>query len=591
MDIEKTRLFDLLHNLKTMPLKDDALAAKENGVWRKYSTEEYINTVNYVSYAFLNLGIKPGDKIGLISNNRPEWNFIDYACQQTGAVTVPLYPTISDHDLKYVMEDAEIKYFFVSNEDLYHKVKRTNVPLKDIYTFTTGTDKTLKQLIEDGKANPLEKELEAIKATIKNTDLATLIYTSGTTGNPKGVMLSHKNFMSNVIGTQDLCPFQHDWRALSFLPLNHVLERVICYVYINKGISVYYAESLDTIGDNLKDVKPQLFVTVPRLLEKVYEKIVATGSNLKGIKRALFFWALNLGLRYEQHGANGWWYEFQLKIANTLVFKKWREALGNNIYGIVSGGAALQPRLARVFHAARIKVLEGYGLTETSPVIAVNNYYDENIKIGTVGPVLFNVQVKIAEDGEIYAKGDNVMMGYYKQPELTREVIDADGWLHTGDIGVIEDGKFLKITDRKKEIFKTSGGKYITPQLIENKLKESRFIEQAMVIGENQKFPAAFIVPAFPFLKEWCAKHDIAYTTNAEMVKNKDVYNRIMKEVEFSCKELAQYEKIKKIALLPSEWTIDKGELTPKLSLKRKVIMLANKDAFDEIYKIENLYT
>ncbi|MGZ3865772.1 MAG: AMP-dependent synthetase/ligase [Bacteroidia bacterium] len=591
MDITNYRLFDLLHNLKNMPLKDDALAAKENGTWRKYSTQEYIDTVNYICYAFLNLGIKPGDKIGLISNNRPEWNFIDFACQQTGAVTVPLYPTISDHDLKYVMEDAEIKYFFVSNEELYNKVKRTNVPLKDIYSFSTGTDKTLKQLIEDGKANPREKELETLKASIKNTDLATLIYTSGTTGNPKGVMLSHKNFMSNVVGTQDLCPFQHDWRALSFLPLNHVLERVITYVYINKGISVYYAESLETIGDNLKDVKPQLFVTVPRLLEKVYEKIVATGSNLTGIKRALFFWALNLGLQYEQYGANGWWYEFQLKIANAIIFKKWREALGGNIVGIVSGGAALQPRLARVFHAARIKVLEGYGLTETSPVIAVNNYYDENIKIGTVGPILFNVQVKIAEDGEIYAKGDNVMMGYYKQPELTKEVIDAEGWLHTGDIGVIEDGKFLKITDRKKEIFKTSGGKYITPQMIENKLKESRFIEQAMVVGENQKFPAAFVVPAFAFLKEWCAKHKIPYTTNAEMVKNKDVYNRIMKEVEIANADLAQYEKIKKIALLPTEWTIDKGELTPKLSLKRKVIMLANKDAFDELYKIENLYT
>ncbi|MGZ3903832.1 MAG: AMP-dependent synthetase/ligase [Bacteroidia bacterium] len=591
MDITNYRLFDLLHNLKNMPLKDDALAAKENGTWRKYSTQEYIDTVNYICYAFLNLGIKPGDKIGLISNNRPEWNFIDFACQQTGAVTVPLYPTISDHDLKYVMEDAEIKYFFVSNEELYNKVKRTNVPLKDIYSFSTGTDKTLKQLIEDGKANPREKELETLKASIKNTDLATLIYTSGTTGNPKGVMLSHKNFMSNVVGTQDLCPFQHDWRALSFLPLNHVLERVITYVYINKGISVYYAESLETIGDNLKDVKPQLFVTVPRLLEKVYEKIVATGSNLTGIKRALFFWALNLGLQYEQYGANGWWYEFQLKIANAIIFKKWREALGGNIVGLVSGGAALQPRLARVFHAARIKVLEGYGLTETSPVIAVNNYYDENIKIGTVGPILFNVQVKIAEDGEIYAKGDNVMMGYYKQPELTKEVIDAEGWLHTGDIGVIEDGKFLKITDRKKEIFKTSGGKYITPQMIENKLKESRFIEQAMVVGENQKFPAAFVVPAFAFLKEWCAKHKIPYTTNAEMVKNKDVYNRIMKEVEIANADLAQYEKIKKIALLPTEWTIDKGELTPKLSLKRKVIMLANKDAFDELYKIENLYT
>ncbi|HWY37123.1 MAG TPA: long-chain fatty acid--CoA ligase [Bacteroidia bacterium] len=580
------RLFDLLHHLKEMPLKEDALAAKENGAWRKYSTQKYIDSVNYLSYAFINLGLKAGDKIGLISNNRPEWNFVDYACLQTGVINVPLYPTISEHDLKFVIEDAEIKYFFVANEALYQKVKTAagNVAIKDIYTFC-NEQKNLKQLIAEGKNNPREKELEAIKASIKNTDLATIIYTSGTTGNPKGVMLSHKNFISNIIGVQDLCPFKNTWRTLSFLPLNHVLERVVCYLYTSRGFSVYYAENLETIGDNLKDVKPQMFVTVPRLLEKVYEKIVTTGSNLKGIKKVLFFWALNLGLRYEQHGANGWWYEFQLKIANKLIFSKWREALGGNIVGIVSGGAALQPRLARVFHAARIKVLEGYGLTESSPVIAVNNYYDENIKIGTVGPVIHNVQVKIAEDGEIYAKGDNIMLGYYKQPELTKEVIDADGWLHTGDIGVIEDGKFLRITDRKKEIFKTSGGKYITPQAIENKLKESRFIEQAMVIGENQKFPAAFIVPAFAFLKEWCAKHQITYTTNEEIIKNKAVLERIMKEVEKGNTELAQYEKIKKIALLPKEWTIDKGELTPKLSLKRKVIYTNNKSAYDEIYK------
>jgi long-chain acyl-CoA synthetase len=593
MGLENFRLFDLLHRLKEMPLKDDALAGKENGVWHKYSTQEYIDNVNYLSYAFIDMGIKPGDKIGLISNNRPEWNFVDYACLQTGAINVPLYPTISEHDLKFIIEDAEIKYFFVANEALYNKVKACtkDIVLKDIFTFSTGNTKTLKQLIELGKSDPQEKKLEEIKASIKNTDLATLIYTSGTTGNPKGVMLSHKNFISNVIGTQDLCPFQNTWRALSFLPLNHVLERMVAYLYTSIGLSVYYAESIETIGDNLKEIKPQMFITVPRLLEKVYEKIVATGSNLTGIKRKLFFWALNLGLRYELHGANGWWYEFQLKIANMLIFNKWREALGGNIVGIVSGGAALQPRLARVFHAARIKVLEGYGLTETAPVIAVNNYYDENIKFGTVGPIIHNVEVKIAEDGEIYARGANVMLGYFKQPEQTKEVIDSEGWLHTGDIGVIEDGRFLKITDRKKEIFKTSGGKYITPQAIENKLKESRFIEQAMVIGENQKFPAAFIVPAFAFLKEWCGKYQIPYTTNAEMVKNKSVIDRIMKEVEVANDELAQYEKIKKIALMPTEWTIDKGEMTPKLSLKRKIIYQNNKDAYDEIYKTDNLYT
>lgn len=585
--MENFRLFDLLHNLKSMPLKEDALASKENGVWHKYSTLEYIETVNYLSYAFIHLGIMPGDKIGLISNNRPEWNFVDYACLQTGAINTPLYPTVYDQDLIQIIAEADIKYFFVSGKELYQKVKTCSINsnIKEIFSFDQiDGAHSLKELINIGKNNPNENRLEELKSSIKPTDLATLIYTSGTTGTPKGVMLSHQNFISNVIGTKDLCPFEHSWRALSFLPLNHVYERMLSYLYIINGVSVYYAENLETIAANLKEVKPQIFVTVPRLLEKVYEKIVSTGSQLTGIKKMLFFWALNLGLRYEQHRANGWWYEFQLNIANKLIFSKWREALGGNIVAIVSGGSALQPRLARVFHSARIKVLEGYGLTETSPVIAVNNYADDKTKIGTVGPILNNVQVKIAADGEIFVKGPNVMLGYYKHPDLTKEVLDEDGWFQTGDIGVIEDGKFLKITDRKKEMFKTSGGKYITPQRIENKLKESRFIEQVMVIGENEKFPAVFIVPAFEFIKQWCAKRNIAYTTNADMINNTDVINRVWREVESANQELAQHEKIKKMKLLPKEWTIDNGELTPKLSLKRKVIMQANKKSYDEIY-------
>ena len=589
---ENYRLFDLLTHLKEIaPLKEDALAAKENGTWHKYSTQEYIDTVNYLSYAFIDLGIKAGDKIGLIANNRPEWNFVDHACLQTGSINVPLYPTISDNDLKFVVGDAQIQYFFVSNQEMYHKVKLAceGSTIKEIFTFSQVEGvRSIHDLISIGKSKPQENQLEKIKAGIKNTDLATLIYTSGTTGNPKGVMLSHRNFITNIIGTQDLCPFQKEWRALSFLPLNHVYERMLSYLYLSQGMSIYYAESMDTIGDNLKEVKPQIFVTVPRLLEKVYERIVATGTKLTGVKKALFFWALNLGLRYEQHRANGWWYEFQLSLANKLIFNKWREALGGNIVAIASGGSALQPRLARVFHAAKIKVLEGYGLTETSPVISVNTYHDEDIKIGTVGPIIKNVQVKIAEDGEICVKGPNVMLGYYNHPELTSEAIDAEGWFHTGDIGIIEDNKFLKITDRKKEIFKTSGGKYITPQFIENKLKESRFIEQAMVIGENEKFPAAFIVPAFAFLKEWCVKHNITYTTNIEMVKNQDIIHRIMKEVDVTNKVLAHYEQIKKIALLPADWTIERGEMTPKLSLKRKVIMAANKEAYSSIYNFDN---
>ena len=586
-NMENFRLFDFLSQLQQMPSKTDALAAKENGVWRKYSTQEYIETVNILSYAFIQIGIKSGDRIGLISNNRPEWNFIDYACLQTGSISTPLYPTISDNDLKHVIGDAGITYFFVANKEMYNKVKACseNSSIKEIYTFSKFEGiPCLEDLITLGKNNPHVEELEKIKAGIKNTDLATLIYTSGTTGNPKGVMLSHKNFVSNVYATKDLCPFQFEWRALSFLPLNHVYERMISYLYISRGMSVYYAESIETIGDNLKEVKPQVFVTVPRLLEKVYEKIVTTGSQLTGIKKILFYWALNLGLRYQQHGANGWWYEFQLRMANKIIFNKWREALGGNIVGIVSGGSALQTRLAKVFHAAKIKVLEGYGLTETSPVIAVNSYADENTKIGTVGPIISNVQVKFEEDGEICVKGPNVMLGYYNLPELTKESFDADGWFHTGDIGILEDGKFLKITDRKKEMFKTSGGKYITPQITENKLKESRFIEQAMVVGENEKFPSAFIVPSFAFLKTWCEKHSIAYTTNAEIITDERIKNRIMEEVEHTNNGLAQYEKIKKIELLPKEWSIESGEMTPKMSLKRKKIMLDNKAAYSQIY-------
>ncbi|MDI1355782.1 MAG: long-chain fatty acid--CoA ligase [bacterium] len=591
--MENYRLFDLLHHLKDYPLREDALAGKENGIWRKYSTQEYIDTVNYLSYAFLDLGVNAGDKIGILSGNRPEWNFVDYACLQTGTINTPLYPTLSDHDLKYVMAEAEIQYFFVATEEQYHKVKACSEghEVKEIFSFNPIKGvRSLRDLVAIGKNKPQGEKLEEIKAKIKPDDLATLIYTSGTTGHPKGVMLSHRNFISNVIGTRHLCPFECHWKALSFLPLNHVYERMLSYLYISHGVAVYYAESLETIAANLKEVKPQLFVTVPRLLEKVYEKIVSAGAQLNGVKKALFFWALNLGLRFEQHGANGWWYEAQLKLANKLIFSKWRDALGGNIVAIVSGGSALQPRLARVFISARIKILEGYGLTETSPVIAVNNFDDANIKIGTVGPVIDNVQVKLAEDGEIYVKGPSVMLGYYKHPELTAEAIDKEGWFHTGDIGIFEEGRFLKITDRKKEMFKTSGGKYITPQSIENKLKESRFIEQAMVIGENEKFPAAFIVPAFAFIKQWCERKKIEVTTVEEINCNERIRARIMEEVEVANKDLAPYEKIKKIELLPAEWTVNGGELTPKLSLRRKVILSENKVLYDKIYEPKDRY-
>lgn len=584
-----TRVFDIVTQLLEKYNKPNALAAKENGKWVTYSTQQFADNATYISYGLLGLGVEREDKIAIISNNRPEWNFADYGIQQCGAVSVPIYPTISENDLNFILNDAKVKYIFISSADLYKKVKAVaaNAPsVKEIYSFNKiDGAKHWTELLEAGKKNPKKAEVEAIKNSIKSNDLLTILYTSGTTGNPKGVMLSHNNLLSNSFASEKLCPFNSNWKALSFLPLNHVYERMLTTLYMYKGISIYYAESLETIGDNLKEVKPEVFSTVPRLLEKVYDKIVAKGSELKGLKYKLFFWALDLGLRYELNGANGWWYEFQLKIANKLIFSKWREALGGNIVAAVSGGAALQPRLARVFNAAKITVLEGYGLTETSPVVAVNSFQPNGIHFGTVGAVIDGVTVKIAEDGEILVKGPNVMLGYYNRPDATAEVIDAEGWFHTGDIGTFVEGRFLKITDRKKEIFKTSGGKYIAPMIIENKLKESPFIEQAMVIGENQKFASALIVPAFAFLKEWCAKKGIPYTTNEEIIKNEEVRKRIFEEIEKVNNDLAQYEKIKRPELLAREWTIENGEMTPKLSFKRKVIMAANKELVDKIYR------
>jgi long-chain acyl-CoA synthetase len=591
--MQVTRLFDLLPNqLENFP-KEDALACKVNGEWIKYSTQQFKEYTDNFSYGLLAAGLSKGDKIGIVANNRPEWNFVDVGALQAGIIDVPVYPTISETDLKYILNHAEVKMVFVSSAELYQKVisiAKEIESIKDVYTFNeVAGAKSWKEIIELGKRNPNPVKLEEIKASILPNDLATLIYTSGTTGVPKGVMLSHNNILKNCEATESLCPFDKSWRALSFLPLNHVYERMLTYLYMYYGISIYYAESLETIGDNLKEVKPMIFVTVPRLLEKVYDKIVSKGSELTGIKKALFFWALHLGLRYEPNGANGWWYELQLKMANKIIFSKWREALGNNISAIASGGAALQPRLARVFWAARIPVLEGYGLTETSPVIAVNNFQKDCVKFGTVGTVLSNVQVKIAEDGEILCKGPNVMLGYYKEPSLTAEVLDADGWFHTGDIGVFENEKFLKITDRKKEIFKTSGGKYIAPQMIENKLKESTFIEQVMIIGENQKFAAALIVPAFIYITDWAAKKGIALRSNEEIAASKEVRDRIREEIDSVNKSLGSFESIKKFELLASEFSIEKGEMTPKLSLKRRVIMEHNKEAYKKIYGEEAL--
>ena len=583
-----TRIFDIIPQLLEKYNKPNALAAKVNGKWVEYSTQEFADTVNYLSYGLLQLGIEREEKIGIISNNRPEWIFADYAIQQSGAVSVPIYPTISENDLNFIFNDAKIKYVFVSSIDLYNKVKAVAATLpsiKGIYTFNTieGANHWT-ELVNIGKQNNKSKEIEVIKNSIKPNDLFSILYTSGTTGNPKGVMLSHDNLISNSIACQVLAPFHSSWKALSFLPLNHVYERMLNTLYLYLGVSIYYAESIDTVGENLKEVKPQIFVTVPRLLEKVYDKIIAKGSEQKGIKKAIFFWAVNLGLRFELNGANGWWYGLQLRIANKLVFTKWREALGGNVVAVASGGAALQPRLARVFNAAGIVCLEGYGLTETSPVISVNNFTPNSICFGTVGPVIEHVKVSFAEDGEILVKGPNVMLGYFNRPDATEEAIDKEGWFHTGDIGEFVDNRFLKITDRKKEIFKTSGGKYIAPVMIENKIKESPFIEQVMVIGENEKYASALIVPSFAYLKEYCKLHKIEFTSNEELIKKPEIKSRIVEEIEKVNKKLAHYETIKRPELLAREWTIDKNEMTPKLSLKRKVIMAANKDLIAKIY-------
>jgi long-chain acyl-CoA synthetase len=586
---EVKRLFDLIpHQLSKHPL-EVAFAGKEQGLWKTYSSRDFSEYCDLVSYGLMAKGILKGDKIAIISNNRPEWNFTDLGILQAGAVDVPIYPTISEHDLKFILQDAEVKMVFVSSEELFDKVSRIagelpQLPL--IYTFNRVAGAThWTELLETGRSNRNEIRLQETRDRILAGELATLLYTSGTTGNPKGVMLSHNNLVSNFTAVEHLPPVQAGDVVLSFLPLNHIYERMLTYLYMYLCTSIYYAETMETIGDNIREVKPVAFSAVPRLIEKVYDKIVTKGSELTGIKRKLFFWALGLGLKYDPNADQGTWYRLQLDLANRLIFVKWREALGGRLKAIVSGGAALNPKLARVFWAARIPVLEGYGLTETSPVICVNNLEPNGMGIGTVGPVIRDVSVKIAPDGEILCKGPNVMLGYYKRPDLTAEMIDSDGWLHTGDIGEMVDNK-LRITDRKKEIFKTSGGKYIAPQHIENLLKESRFIEQAMVIGENQKFAAALIVPAFTVVREWAARHGLSLETNEAIAGSQAVKDRIMEEVELINQHLGQYETIKKIELLPREFSIEKGEMTPKLSLKRKIIIESNRKLVDSIYEL-----
>lgn len=591
-----TRLFDFLDwQLQKFP-QEDMLAAKENGLWRKYSTQEIKQLSDSLSMGLLKAGIgyqdgsiEGRDKIAILSNNRPEWLILDLAVQQTGAVLTPIYPTISVNELEFIFNDASIKLVFVSDQELYDKVQsiRSKTPtVQAIYTFNPIQEALhWRELLLSGGEKELD-ELKRSKDKVKGTELATILYTSGTTGFPKGVMLSHHNILDNIMNVEELlvpvCGASD--RALSFLPLNHIFERVISYIYIFRGVSIYYAENLDTIGDNLKEVKPNLFSTVPRLLEKVYEKIMNKGRELTGIKKNLFFWAVAVGSRYEVDKNMGLAYNIQLAIANKLIFSKWREALGGNVKAIVTGAAACQVRLLKVFTAAKITIMEGYGLTETSPVISVNHYDASGRRFGTVGKVIKNVEVKLADDGEICCKGSNVMMGYYKRPDLTAECIDKDGWFHTGDIGVWVEGQFLKITDRKKEIFKTSGGKYVAPQPIENKMKESPFIEQMIVVGPERKFTAALIVPAFANLKTWCEKNGIPAETNDDMVHHPSVLEHFKSIIEKYNPQFNPVEQVKKFELLNSEWTINGGELTPTLKLKRKVIMEKYADAVERIY-------
>lgn len=572
-----TRIFDLLPNyVASYKPKDDALACKEDGVWKKYSIEQYIRMADDLTYGLLSLGVKKGDTIATITNNRPEWNFLDMAIMQAGAIHVPVYPTISAADYQYIFNHASIKFVFVSGEELARKIKEVsgNCPsVEEVFTFKQREGfRNFYDLVGIGQAGPLPEKVQAIKESIQGEDLATIIYTSGTTGNPKGVMLSHTNIISNFVAVSYIPTFGEEGKALSFLPLCHVYERMLNYLYQYLGISVYYAESLATITDNIKEIHPDMMCCVPRLLEKIYDKIQATGRKLKGVKRMIFFWAVDLALHYDVQGKNNAWYMLKHRIADKLIYSKWREALGGNFKIIVSGGASIQPRLVKTFRAAGLPIYEGYGLTETSPVIAVTSTDSNGIKIGTVGPPLRGVEVMIAEDGEILARGPNIMMGYYKDPELTAQVIDQDGWFHTGDIGMFEPEGQLRITGRKKEIFKTSLGKYIAPELLENKIKESPFIDNIMVVGENQKFAAALVVPDFNHLRSWCRIKEIEYTTDEEMVSHPRIRQRLLKVIDKYNKEFGSTEQIKKIDIMSTEWSTASGELTPTLKLRRAFI-------------------
>ena len=598
---EPKRIFDIinyrLEKFGNIPM----LSAKENGEWRTYSTEEVWNTSRRMAAGFLGLGLSGGDftpentdKVALLSANRPEWLFLDYACQMAGIILCPVYPTTNPLELTFIFNDAGIKYAFAGNDDLYEKIKGIahEVPtLEGIFTFDEVAGATHWTSLGNRATDDGLEQVNQLEKTIPDTNLATIIYTSGTTGQPKGVMLTHRNIVSNVTNSVASFPFPPapGKKALSFLPLNHIFERMVTSIYVYSGIHIYYAESLDTIGENLKEVQPAGFTTVPRLLEKVYEKIISKGHEQTGLKKKLFFWATELGLKYDNLKSGNPFYNIQLKVANSIIFSKWREGLGGNIEFIITGGAACQERLLRVFNGGGIPIFEGYGPTENSPVITVNRSTPGQMKFGTVGPPILGQEVKLAEDGEILVKGPSVMVGYYKRPDLTAETI-KDGWLLTGDIGIWEEKggvKFLKITDRKKELFKTSGGKYVAPQPIENKLKESPLIEQVMVVGADRKYVGALIVPSQTNLRAWMHMHNMKFTNLEEAVKERIIIDHYKEIVDTFNDFFNPVEQVKRFQLIPHEWTIDSGELTPTLKVKRKIVMEKCKDAVEAIYGTE----